>query len=324
MPSSYSNLRQQRAYLFVAVAFACVLVFWLSQTHGHGGVYTVARPEPQSSAPTRSPPPPAVPTEKPSSQDQDNAVKEGGDETFYASDALAAEAPVAAIIETAITPSLIPVMLHFAAVLGPAWKIILYTLEEGWRLPESQPFRRLVESHGIEIRFLPPETEFASSRSVSLFLTRPWLWEQLKSAQHVLLFQLDSMICSRASTRAEDFFEYDFVGAPIAERYGEGYNGGLSLRNPRFFLEMVQEADFEQSEAEFEDQWFYQEAKSRLLAGAEVKLPTKEIAQTFSVESIYYDTPLGYHQPSRWQEGKMDEIEAWCPEVKMLIGRRSG
>ena len=135
------------------------------------------------------------------------------------------------------------------------------------------------------------------------------------------MFQLDSIICSKATTTVEDFFAYDLVGAPIDEFYGKGYNGGLSLRNPSLFLRITKEADFESSGAEFEDQWFYEQAKAREKDG--VQLPSIDISKTFSVETIYYDTPLGYHQPGRWQADKMEQIEVWCPEVKMLIGRRA-
>ncbi|KAK1771528.1 hypothetical protein QBC33DRAFT_156269 [Phialemonium atrogriseum] len=221
-----------------------------------------------------------------------------------------------------MTPNLIPLMLHFGAVLGPAWKIVLFTLEEHWALPPSPSFRRAVTDQRIEIRFLPPATRFKNSASVSRFLTEPWLWEQVQSAERILLFQSDSIICSKASTTVEDFFAYDFVGAPIAARYGKGYNGGLSLRNPSLFLRITEESSFANSSIKFEDQWFYTEAMARV--GDGVQLPTEDVAKTFAVETIYYETPLGYHQPSRWQAKNIEQIEGWCPESKMLIGRRAG
>jgi hypothetical protein len=125
----------------------------------------------------------------------------------------------------------------------------------------------------------------------------------------------------RSVAMVEDFFECDFFGAPIDAKYGEEYNGGLSLRNPALFLTITEEVDFQSSGAEFEDQWFYSEAKKLVAQG--VTLPTKEVAERFSVETIYYDKPLGYHQPQRWQKAKMNDIKEWCPEVGMLVGRRA-
>jgi hypothetical protein len=39
----------------------------------------------------------------------------------------------------------------------------------------------------------------------------------------------------------EDFLEYDFIGAPIDPDlgFGEGFNGGLSLRNRSLMLDIV-------------------------------------------------------------------------------------
>jgi hypothetical protein len=226
--------------------------------------------------------------------------------------------PIGVIIETSVTPNLIPLMLHFLSVLGPSWTIVLFTLESTWHLPSSPALRRAIQHKQIEIRFLPADTVLNSSGAVSTFLTGPWLWEQLLSAPRVLFFQTDSVICSNSDITVESFFDYDFLGAPIASQYGQGYNGGLSLRNPKMFLEITQMSDFKTSGESFEDQWFYKEVKKR--GGA---LPVEDVAKTFSVETIYYEKPLGYHQPQRWQKDHMEQIEEWCPEVKMLIGRRA-
>ncbi|KAK3945033.1 hypothetical protein QBC46DRAFT_132181 [Diplogelasinospora grovesii] len=238
------------------------------------------------------------------------------------SDALSQTRPIAVVIESEMTPNLIPIMLHFATVLGPIWTIMLFTLEASWEEPDSPAFLRAIADGRFEVRFLPPETILKNSASVSQFLAKPWLWEQVQEAHRILLFQTDSIICSKSPIAVEDFFEYDFVGAPIAQQYGEGYNGGLSIRNPKLFLNITKEVDFVTSGSEFEDQWFYQEAKARV-ASQRVKLAPVDVAKTFSVETIYYEKPLGYHQPERWNAGRMPEIEEWCPEVKMLVGRRA-
>ena len=211
-------------------------------------------------------------------------------------------------------------MLHFGNVLGPDWTVVLFTLQENWHAPSSPAFNRALKRGIIDVRFLPKDTEFTSSGSVSRFLAQPWLWEQVQSAHRVLLWQTDSILCSKAPQSVESFFDYDFVGAPIDAKYGQGYNGGLSLRNPKLFLEITRDSDFESSGEDFEDQWFFKEAKARTHQG--VLLPSEDAAKVFSVETIYYHQPLGYHQPSRWQRHNMAQIEEWCPEVKMLIERR--
>lgn len=278
-------------------------------------------------------PPPKCQTGAPANlygaqQDGINSHQEAGlshdaPDTQYASESLSAPpdgARVALIIESDVSraPNLVPVMLHFSSVLGPAWSVILYTNEEHWEAPVSLAFTRAIQQHRIQIRFLPPQTQLTDSHSVSNFLTKSWIWEQVWTAQRVLMFQLDSVICSRSMATVEDFFQYDFVGAPIDAKDGEGFHGGLSLRNPVLFWTITEDADFQSSGVESEGQWFYAEAKKRVDQEG-VVLPSQEVAQKFAVETIYYDKPLGYHQPQRWQKDRMDDIKKWCPEVGMLV-----
>lgn len=224
---------------------------------------------------------------------------------------------IAVVIETHPPSNLSPVTLHFATVLGPTWKVVVYTLEQNWVMPPSPPFRRAVKSGNIEIRFLPPNTDLSDGHAVSRFLAETWLWEQLQDAAHVLMFQLDSIICANSAKPIEDFLHYDFIGAPIDPGRGRGYNGGLSLRNPRLFLDITREETLNG----WEDQWFYAMAEARVDKG--VNLPSIEQAKEFAVETIYYEKPLGYHQAYRWQPDNMDAIREWCPEVGMAGEKRT-
>lgn len=227
---------------------------------------------------------------------------------------------LAVVIETNPPPNLFPIALHFATVLGPAWKIVIYTLEENWVVPNSRPFLRALESNTVEIRFLPPGTILSDGNYVSDFMGKPWFWEQLQDAAHVLLFQLDSMICTNSERRVEDFLQYDFIGAPIDPEFGHGYNGGLSLRNPRVFLNLTREGPVDYPNY-MEDQWFYKVLEGKVKDG--IRLASPEVAETFAVETRFYDRPLGYHQPERYQAEHMDAILQWCPEVAMAGQKRT-
>lgn len=68
------------------------------------------------------------------------------------------------------------------------------------------------------------------------------------------------MICANAARSVDDYFQYDFVGAPIADGLGKGYNGGLSLRKRSTILKVLEEWDWEKTKTEqvrYEDQWYY-------------------------------------------------------------------
>lgn len=226
---------------------------------------------------------------------------------------------MAVVIETNPPPVLFPLTLHFVTVLGPAWKVVVYTLEENWVVPDSAPFRRAMESNSIEIRFLPPGTALTDGTLYSQFMGSTWFWEQVQHAERVLLFQTDSIICANSDKKVEDFLEYDFIGAPIAPQYGRGYNGGLSIRNPRLFLNITREMSINW----VEDQWFYAQAEARVKDG--VRLASVDVAQTFAVETVFYERPLGYHQPDRYSPVRehIESILEWCPEVAMTGPKRT-
>lgn len=242
---------------------------------------------------------------------------------------------VAAIIEDRPLSNLAPLILHFSSVLGPAWPIILFTSTDSALLDQSIPFQRAVQEGRISLRALPEDTHFSNHAAVSELFTGTWFWEQLAPAGHVLLFQADSIICANSDIRVDDFLDYDFVGAPVdvpahgTAGHGEGYNGGLSLRNRTMILDIVNKDSWKGEMdsgvisqegcvtkkpcLKFEDQWFYSKMKGR--EGA--RLPSKEVAATFAVETVWYDRPLGYHQVERWNAGRMDEVARWCPEYRM-------
>ncbi|KAH7336072.1 hypothetical protein BKA65DRAFT_527027 [Rhexocercosporidium sp. MPI-PUGE-AT-0058] len=151
---------------------------------------------------------------------------------------------VATIIEDRPLSNLAPLLLHFSSVLGPTWPIVLFTSENNL-LNQSISFQRAVSEGRISIRSLPLDVHFENHRAVSELLTAPWLWKQLAPAGHVLLFQADSILCANSDKRVDDYLQYDFVGAPIEvpaqgdDGHGEGFNGGLSLRNRTMILDIV-------------------------------------------------------------------------------------
>ncbi|KAH6668174.1 hypothetical protein B0J14DRAFT_600001 [Halenospora varia] len=239
----------------------------------------------------------------------------------------------AAIIENRPLDSLIPVILHFAAVLGPEWPIHIFSSEGNMGIfTTSAPIQREVNNGRFHLRTLPAEFALNTHASVSSFFTKPWFWEAMDPVEHVLLFQADSIICIKSPQRVDDFLQYDFVGAPVDEGrgLGMGWNGGLSIRNRSMCLDIVRthnweeerHGDHSQGNVDYEDQWFSKRMREMPLKadGAPgANLPPLEVAQMFSVETMWHDRPLGYHQATVWQPGRMEEILAWCPEYKMSM-----
>lgn len=166
---------------------------------------------------------------------------------------------VAVIIETRASGAIIPLVLHFATVLGPDWPVVIYTNAENYHtFATSHALRRFQASGRIVVRSLAVEVYFPNWDSVSWFLTRKMMWEDLAPAENILIFQNDAIICSNSVRSVEEFFEWDMIGAPVSPQWGVGYNGGLSLRKRSSTLRVLDKFEWEKyGGMRAEDQWYY-------------------------------------------------------------------
>ncbi|KAH6665650.1 hypothetical protein B0J14DRAFT_491760 [Halenospora varia] len=291
---------QRKRFLFISAAFLILLVLYTARLSFPGSPTTTPSKYSPFTSPTKS-----------SSPDQNPAPK------------ILPGQNAAAIIETRPMDNLAPLILHFSSVLGPGWPISLFAPESA--VPKSKAFQRAIESGAVNIHDIPSNLTFMNHNDVSEFLTTTWFWEQLAPASHVLLFQADSIICANAPMHVNDFLQYDFIGAPIDTTLGRGdvgMNGGLSLRNRTMVMEVITSHSWKGELAEakdvnptvlYEDQWYYQ----KLLNTPGARLPKEEEAKPFSVESLWYDTPVGYHQIGKWNMGRLAEIDKFCPEHRL-------
>lgn len=118
-------------------------------------------------------------------------------------------------------------------------------------------------------------------------LTSKRFWRNMPDK--VLIFQFDSMLLRDG---IEDFMEYDYIGAPIKHCDFPIMNGGLSLRDSKAMLKVINHVPYQ---GEQEDVYFCRGLQQ--LGG---KLPTREIADQFSTETIYKLGTLGFHAIDKW------------------------
>ena len=164
---------------------------------------------------------------------------------------------VAVIVDTRASGNIVPLVLHFSAVLGPTWPVLIYTPSENFgTFTTSAALLRYQAIGRVVVRPLAEGVWFPNWDSVSGFLTTSWLWEELAPAEHILLFQSDSILCSNSVRSVEDFFEYDYIGAPIHPVWGAGFNGGLSLRKRSTILKVLTDWTYQPGQGP-EDQWYY-------------------------------------------------------------------
>jgi hypothetical protein len=233
---------------------------------------------------------------------------------------------VAAIVETRPVRTLIPLILHFASVLGPDWPILFFTRASTLSAlsafgHSSIPFKRMVASGQIKIIELPTEPWLGNYLGISHFLASKWFWDKMESAEYMLNFQTDSILCANSGRQVEDYFDYDFIGAYHPWVPG-AYNGGLSLRNVALARKVVSMYNISDDVAEgtkdgwYEDVWFCNKMKG--LGG---RFPTLEVASEFSVDLIWAERPLGFHGINKTvQIDREAQIYEWCPEAALGAG----
>jgi len=162
----------------------------------------------------------------------------------------------------------------------------------------------------VTIQYIPGLEQFLQDpRMKSLFnmcmaMTTPEFWKDYFNYERVLIFQRDTAILKKG---IEDFFDYDYVGAPCYNFVKDQtiQNGGLSLRNPRVMeyicrmygwktdLQDMMVVGQYSSASFFAEDIFFCLRMIKYNAG---NLAPLDVAKKFSAESRFELDTLGYHR----------------------------
>lgn len=231
---------------------------------------------------------------------------------------------VAVLIENRPMTNLVPILLHFTSTIPPEWRVQFIGSDESVALVNSKPaIRQHVAIGKMDLKYIPSNTSVAGQNEISAFLTDPWFYEHMiYPAEHLLIFQTDSMLCSRSQQSLNDWLEYDWVGAPWPYR-DDGGNGGLSLRKVSAILDILRATSWSPAGG-FEDWWLVDQLSKR--PGA--KMASQTLQTNFSGEQMRSVRPMGYHtgnggntlHGSNWGTPELrKQIYDYCPEIKMML-----
>lgn len=191
----------------------------------------------------------------------------------------------------------------------------------------SPTISRFEESGKLQLLPIPSNYSLKGRETISQMFTDIHLYRDLLApAEHLLVWQPDSIFCANAPRTLNDFLEWDWIGAPWAKTAQYGGNGGLSLRKVSKILEVLSTRQRKIGDGALEDLWLTNNIHN--LAGSH--MPNATISKTFSVESVWDDAPLGYHigwlgvhHEQIWDDKEqVDHIMKYCPEVKMILGMK--
>lgn len=173
-------------------------------------------------------------------------------------------------------------------------------MKKGAIIIENRPLHNMQEIIDNHMKYLPSDWglcvyanyDMTTGGEYNRLLTSKEFWENVPFDK-VLIFQHDSSLLRKG---IEEFLEWDFIGAPLYHFPFPMMNGGLSLRSKQACLDVIENYHYDGSINE--DIYF---------CSCMQKLPTKEIAQKFSVETIFNLGSLGYHAIDKWLDKEQCE-----------------
>uniref|UniRef100_A0A6C0CUE3 DUF5672 domain-containing protein n=1 Tax=viral metagenome TaxID=1070528 RepID=A0A6C0CUE3_9ZZZZ len=197
-------------------------------------------------------------------------------------------------------------MVHLLAPHG--WHFIVY---HGNQNKDIIPFQDIIELRSLGKDNLTIEEYNSMCKSIPFWQSIPY--------ENILIFQTDSVILDENLDR---FLQYDYLGAPWSDFLVKGYgftqpvgNGGLSLRRRTAMIGCLASTASKlpslRKAHSWEDQYFSQHRYYKM------NIPSKEIAQQFSVETIYYENTIGYHKPWLHLKNKMNDIYEHIKQKRM-------
>mmetsp|Transcript_88374 Transcript_88374/g.156451 ORF Transcript_88374/g.156451 Transcript_88374/m.156451 type:complete len:330 (-) Transcript_88374:32-1021(-) len=134
-----------------------------------------------------------------------------------------------------------------------------------------------------------------------LLLTK-YFWRQIQH-EHILIFEPDSLVI-KGSGCVESFFQYDYVGAPWKAHYGlcSCGNGGFSLRRRSSAIAAVSSPDAKEWLGDSPDSYYRAQdfIMCQLLDSVHANIAPIKKEGGFSVESIDFESPCGFHKPWKY------------------------
>lgn len=148
------------------------------------------------------------------------------------------------------------------------------------------------ELHDIAgVNYVNTGDSHLNEASYNRMLASEWFWK-LVPYQKTLIFQVDSLLLRKG---VELFEGYDYCGACWKHINNQVGNGGLSLRTNELMLQIIKKFPYNQIHHGNEDVFFSNNIES--FGGVK---PSCEVANHFSVETMYYDKPIGVHAADKW------------------------
>ncbi|CAF1042582.1 unnamed protein product [Didymodactylos carnosus] len=226
---------------------------------------------------------------------------------------------IAIIVELRSLPVTIAVIHNIISHIPYEWPILIFHSEQNLNFITNSTLQKYIQSHKISLRQLEKLSTNNTDdyrvwhRYWNTLFTSKTFWLNIP-AEKILVFQTDTIMCSNSPHHIEDFLHYDYIGAPwhLKLNYPQlGGNGGFSLRSKIKTLELLEKLKYDYS---LNEDGFY----SQNLYLVNASLPTRDIAKTFSVETVFYPNPMAIHLEKGFDVNEAKLLCFNCPEIQMI------
>jgi hypothetical protein len=216
-------------------------------------------------------------------------------------------------------------MLHnVLANVPPTWGLqIFYNAD--WLhkdvLPLHPGLQDLFSSKNPRILWTPLPKSMTRQKPKEIMKSN-WLWESV-IAENVLFFSGNGALCANSKQRIQDFFDYDYVGAPWYQHEGNGGDGSThSFRHRSAMLQILKEAPPTTHNDSPDHVYFIKEMLKS--AGNKYKLADRNTTMAFagvlSESESESSAPLllsGIQASLNWTT--REALLGVCPELKMIF-----
>lgn len=214
---------------------------------------------------------------------------------------------IAIIIESRSTPLLVTIVSNIIQNIPSHWPIQIFHSQSNNHFIRKSRLSTYIQTKKIIL------TELEDSKTnftvfTNTLLTNISFWKQVRG-EKVFLFQIDSIMCSNSPHKITDYLQYDYIGAPWSSREPRVGNGGFSLRSKNKTITLLNKMSF--SGIDNEDVWYSIHMSS---VGS---IAPVNVSKTFSVESIFYDNPLGVHKMGI-NKMELKKLCETCPEARLI------
>lgn len=216
---------------------------------------------------------------------------------------------VAVIVEPRKDPILIKVLNNYLELLPKHTKIQIFHGTNNEKFIWDN-LHNYIKSNKVILTNLYKKN--LTINDYNLLLTSKEFYNKIVG-ENILIFQMDTCLCSNSKYKLEDFLNYDYVGAPWIDKkfINKIGNGGLSFRKKSKILEHI-DTYYYDPKKEPEDKYF---SKSNIL-----KFPSLEKASYFATEHLFNPYSIGLHKPYELLNNeKKVIIRQTCPEYQKVF-----